>query len=149
MKKCLINNSMCEHSQWFWVGRPIKVCIWCHPLLERKFQVVKAGIVKWNDNLAGLPCCCSQPWVWHMFFGKGLWWVMPTIKIHWIGLKHHKGTHIIFYGQQANTRSFPPVPAFGLIWVVLWLSFFRSAPSTFPSWACYPSRSLFPGVPSH
>ncbi len=36
--------------------------------------------------------CCGQPWVWHMFFGKGLWWVMPTsIKIHWIGMKHHKG----------------------------------------------------------
>ncbi len=31
-----------------------------------------------------------------------------------------------------NTRSFPPVPAFGSIWVVLWLLFFRSAPSTFP-----------------
>ena len=31
-----------------------------------------------------------------------------------------------------NTRSFPPVPAFGSIWVVLCLLFFRSAPSTFP-----------------
>ncbi len=32
----------------------------------------------------------------------------------------------------ANTRSIPPVPTFGSIWVVLWLLFFRSAPSTFP-----------------
>ncbi len=24
--------------------------------------------------------CCGQPWVWHMFFGKGLWWVVPTNK---------------------------------------------------------------------
>ena len=38
-----------------------------------------------------VPICCSQPWVWHTFFGKGLWWVTPAIKIHWIGLKHHKG----------------------------------------------------------
>ncbi len=54
------------------------------------------------------------------------------------------------FGQfkQANTRSLSPVPAFGSILVVLWLLFFRSAPSTFPSWAGYPSRSLFPGVPS-
>ncbi len=27
---------------------------------------------------------------------------------------------------------YPPVPAFGSIWVVLWLLIFRSAPSTFP-----------------
>ena len=27
--------------------------------------------------------------------------------------------------------SFPPVPTYGSIWVVLWLLFFRSAPSTF------------------
>ncbi len=31
-----------------------------------------------------------------------------------------------------NTRSIPPVPTFGSIWVVLWLLFFRSASSTFP-----------------
>ncbi len=30
--------------------------------------------------------CSGQPFVWHMFFGKGLWWVMPTIKIYWFGL---------------------------------------------------------------
>ncbi len=35
--------------------------------------------------------CCGQPWVWHMFYGKGLWWVIPTNKIHGIGLKHHLG----------------------------------------------------------
>ena len=31
-----------------------------------------------------------------------------------------------------NTRGYSPVPAFGSIWVVLWLLFLRSAPSTFP-----------------
>ncbi len=34
--------------------------------------------------------------------------------------------------SDANTRSIPPVPTCGSIWVVLWLLFFRSAPSTFP-----------------
>ncbi len=48
-----------------------------------------------------------------------------------------------------NTRSFPPVPVFGSIWVVLWLLFFRSAPSTFQQWRGYLSWSLFLGVPSH
>ena len=27
-------------------------------------------------------CCCGQLWVWHMFCGKGLWWVMPPNEIH-------------------------------------------------------------------
>ncbi len=114
---------------------------------------------------------------------------MPTIKIHWIGLKHHKGFQsivwtfvrhivsrcltflalpevarprgqvlanscvssrfILWWSRREITCSFPPVPAFRSIWVVLWLLFFRSASSTFPSWAGYPSRSLFPWVPSH
>ncbi len=25
--------------------------------------------------------CCGRPWVWHMFFGKGFWSVVPTNKI--------------------------------------------------------------------
>ncbi len=25
--------------------------------------------------------CCGQPWVWHMFFGVGLWWVVTTIHL--------------------------------------------------------------------
>ncbi len=29
-----------------------------------------------------LGTCCGQLWVWHMFCGKGLWWVMPPNKIH-------------------------------------------------------------------
>ncbi len=103
-----------------------------------------------------------------MFFGKGLWCVMATIKIYWFRLKHSKQdpsrqksqspvkvsidhvdlcqTHCkqvpdfsratgqrriqkMWTGGGANTRSFRPVPAFGSIWVVLWLLFFRSAPS--------------------
>ncbi len=98
--------------------------------------------------------CCGQPWVWHIFFGKGLWWVVPTIKINRIGLKHHWGfnqlcgplsdtlkevpdfsrpseSDQVMWAKRVNTRGFPQVPTFGSIWVVLWLSFFRSAPSTF------------------
>ncbi len=26
--------------------------------------------------------CCGQLWVWHMFCGVGLWWVIPPNKIH-------------------------------------------------------------------
>ena len=26
--------------------------------------------------------CFGQLWVWHMFYGVGLWWVAPPIKIH-------------------------------------------------------------------
>ncbi len=34
--------------------------------------------------------------------------------------------------SKVNTRSIPPLPTYGSIWVVLWLLFFRSAPCTFP-----------------
>ena len=51
-------------------------------------------------------------------------------------------------GQTTWASSSPQVPAFGSIWVLLWLLFFRSAPFMFPSWAGYLSWSLFPGVPS-
>ncbi len=40
-----------------------------------------------------------------------------------------------------------PVPTYGSTWVVLWLLFFRSAPSTFPSKQST-HRGPFPGVPS-
>ncbi len=43
----------------------------------------------------------------------------------------------------ANTHSFPPVPAFGSIWVVLWLLFFRSTPSTFPQVGGYLLGTFF------
>ncbi len=44
---------------------------------------------------------------------------------------------VITWFKSANqfipyTRIMPPVPTYGSIWVVLWLSCFRSAPSTFP-----------------
>ncbi len=52
------------------------------------------------------------------------------------------------FSQQANTRSFSPVPAFGSTWVVLWLLFFRSAPSTFPH-KRFTHLGQFPGVPCH
>ncbi len=40
-----------------------------------------------------------------------------------------------------------PVPTYGSTWVVLWLLFFRSAPSTFPNKQCT-IQGLFRGVPS-
>ncbi len=56
--------------------------------------------------ISALVCsCCGQPWVWHMFFGKGLWWVMPTIKIHWIRLKHPWGFQLIVWTFVRNTVS--------------------------------------------
>ncbi len=36
----------------------------------------------------------------------------------------------------------PPVPTYGSTWVVLWLLFFRSAPSTFPTKRSTHKRSL-------
>ncbi len=41
-----------------------------------------------------------------------------------------------------------PVPTYGSTWVVLWLLFFRSTPSTFPHKRST-HRGPFPGVPSH
>ncbi len=43
--------------------------------------------------------------------------------------------------------SIPPVPTYASIWVVFWLLFFRSAPSTFPdTWSTF--KGPFRGVPS-
>ncbi len=86
---------------------------------------------------------------------------MPTIKIYWFWLKHPMGfnrscgplsdtlqadawlfplyrkwpDHVGRFWpieKAVNTLSFPPGPAFWSIRVVLWLLFFRSAPSSFP-----------------
>ncbi len=84
-------------------------------------------------------------------FGKGLWWVMRTIGFTAFGWNTIKGfnrscvplsdtlqagawlfpryrkwpDHVGRFWpiESAVTRSFPPVPAFGSIWVVLWLLF--------------------------
>ncbi len=48
----------------------------------------------------------------------------------------------------ANQYWYLPYPAYGYTWVVLWLLFFRSAPSTFPAtWSTF--KGPFRGVPSH
>ena len=61
-------------------------------------------------------------------------------------LKHHKGFNRacgpLSDTLQAGALLFPcyrkwPVPAFKSIWVVLWLLFFRCAPSTFPQMRGY------------
>ncbi len=51
-----------------------------------------------------------------------------------------KSDLIMWASFDANTRSTTPVPTYGSIWVVLWLLFFRSAPSTFPQKNRSPSR---------
>ena len=38
--------------------------------------------------------CCGQLWVWHMFYCVGLWWVVPTNKIHRIAFEHPFGFQI-------------------------------------------------------
>ena len=97
--------------------------------------------------------CCGQSWVWHIFSGRacdGLCGLLTFNDFDWNTIKgfNHPCTFVRrtasrfltfpalqevawSHGQvskQANTRSFPPVPAFMSIWVVLWLLFFRSAP---------------------
>ncbi len=62
-----------------------------------------------------------------------LWWTIPLHILHWsfwdtlriptdqVALARHSGVQVPV-----------PVPAYGSTWVVLWLLFCRSAPSTFP-----------------
>ncbi len=62
----------------------------------------------------------------------------------------HEG-HVVIFGPitgLANQYWYLPVPTYGSTWVVLWLLFCRSAPSTFPvTWSTL--KSPFRGVPSH
>ncbi len=54
-----------------------------------------------------------------------------------------ESSHVYF----ANKNWLLPVPTYRSTWVVLWLLFFRSAPSMFPNkWSTH--RGPFPGVPS-
>ncbi len=50
--------------------------------------------------------------------------------------------------SSANKDWYLPVPTYGSTWVVLWLLFCRSAPSTFPNKRSS-LQGLFRGVPSH
>ncbi len=104
-----------------------------------------------------------------MFCGQHLWWPMRLHIFHWscwdtfwIPNDHmdlcqtprvqvpyfsrHWG-HVVNLDQSQASLRKNPVPTYGPTWVVLWLLFFRSAPSTFPN-----KRSTlkgpFRGVPS-
>ncbi len=48
--------------------------------------------------------CCGQLWVWHMFYGVGLLWVVPTNKIHRVALKHHLGFTVKLWGVHYTSR---------------------------------------------
>ncbi len=98
--------------------------------------------------------CCGQPWVWHILSERacdGLCRLSTFNGVDWNTIKGFNRACVALsdtlqagawlfppyrnlgrFSKQANTHSFPSVPAFGSIWVVLWLLFFRSAPSTFP-----------------
>ncbi len=98
--------------------------------------------------------CCGQLWVWHMFCGRDLWWAIPLHIFHWscwdtiwipidhmdLCQTHCKQVPDFFrlWGHMVNGWS---------TWVVLWLLFFRSAPSTFPNKRSA-HRGPFPEVPS-
>ncbi len=86
--------------------------------------------------------CCGQPWKWHMFWKRTCdgWCGLQVIcRFSWNTKRRKPGPMsdtlqagaCVFLPTHVS-HSFPPVPASGSIWVVLWLLFFRSAPSTFP-----------------
>ncbi len=98
-----------------------------------------------------------------MFCGRDLWWTIPLHIFHWscwdtlwIPNDHmdlcqapcvqvpvfsrHRGhmvsldqSQALFTKSTANKDWYLPVPTYGSTWVVLWLLFFRSAPSTLPN----------------
>ncbi len=67
----------------------------------------------------------------------------PAFGVTWSIWTNHRPRCVSF----VNKDWFLPVPTYGSTWVVLWLLFFRSAPSTFPSKRST-HRGPFPGVPS-
>ncbi len=109
--------------------------------------------------------CCGQLWVWHMFCGQDLWWAIPLHisidrvgipigfqPIIWTFVRHTVSRCLIFpifeiMWSVCHQDWLLPVPTYGSRWVVLWLLFFRSAPSKFHSKRST-HRGQFPGVPS-
>ncbi len=113
-----------------------------HKKVFKVFKVLRSAVGKTHD--------------WR----SDLWWTIPlrilldrfgipfgfhTIKS---ALARHSGVQVpVISRQRGHVVSFP-YPTYGSTWVVLWLLFCRSAPSTFPV-----TRSTFKGpfrgVPSH
>ncbi len=118
--------------------------------------------------------CCGQLWVRHMICGRtcdelyhfpfsidrlGIPLGSQLIKFT---LARHSGVQVPVISRHgimwsflfnsfklsANQDWYLPVPTYGSTWVVLWLLFCRSAPSTFPAtWSTF--KAPFWGVPSH
>ena len=60
-----------------------EMCLWCaflllHVVCYRK--ILHNVTPKWV--VVQCSKCCGQLWVWHMFYGVGLWWVIPPNKVH-------------------------------------------------------------------
>ncbi len=92
---------------------------------------------------------CGQLWVRQMFCGRDLWWTIPLHIFHWSCWDTPWIPNNQVYPSQTLSVQVPviPVPAYGSTWVVLWLLFCRSAPSTFPdTWSTH--KGLFRGVPN-
>ena len=72
--------------------------------------------------------------------------VVPAKVITWSFLTNHKARSVWALVYRGNHFCLP-YPTYGYTWVVLWLLFFRSAPSTFPdTWSTF--KGPFRGVPS-
>ncbi len=120
-----------------------------------------------NIVLENIPhTCCGQLWVWHIVCGQtcdGLYhfaFYLVSFGIplgsHTIkpALARHTGVQVSLVPAKVITWSFLAnqywhlsYPTYGCAWVVLWLLFFRSAPSTFPdTWSTF--KGPFRGVPS-
>ncbi len=99
---------------------------------KRTFRMLRSIVgmthdLKWTcDGLCGL-------WVF-----EGFGWNIKVVLIVNLGLCQTHCKQVPDFPRPSGSdlitwaSSFPPVPAFGSICVVLWLLFFRSAPSTFP-----------------
>ncbi len=105
-----------NHLYWFWVFKIVAVSCGYDTCFSVKacdglHQLLKFIGSDWNTNGVKIDCVdlCQTHWKQVPDFSR------PS------------------GSEQASTRSLPPVPAFGSIWVVLWLLFFKSAPFTFPS----------------
>ncbi len=121
----------------------------------------------WKQSLVVLRSAVGKTHV----LRSDLWWTIPFHILHWsswdtfkiptdqVALARHSGVqepvisrHGItwsFLDQSANQDWYLPVPTYGSTWVVLWLLFCRSAPSTFPvTWSTLKGPA-FRGVPSH
>ncbi len=135
------------HLDWW------KYCYDLNIKREIENKNVLTGIQKWKWD------CCGQLWVRHMFCGRTCdelyhftflhrsFWDTLRIPTDQVALARHSGVQVPVFPATGSHGHFP-VPTYGSTWVVLWLLFCRSAPSTFPgTWSTH--KGPFRGVPSH